>query len=177
MAGAGAYALASGVNGDNYDQKDTYYLNLVNGLSGAAGAVGGAFVSALADYAVRAYCCVRDRGVAESPAPSTSLGRPVVKGDVDEPENDPESQQRVNADGLKESKTSAVELEPKPEPEQQVTEGDFETVNSAAAPTTAPKPTKKILAGAVPALGAADVDHWIDLSRQFNKGRAGNQPS
>ena len=63
VAGAGAYALASGVNRDNYDQTDTYHLNLVNGLSGAAGAVGGALVSWLADKAVSAYCCVRDRAV------------------------------------------------------------------------------------------------------------------
>jgi hypothetical protein len=58
-SGAASYALASGANTDNYDQADTYRLNLNNGLIGAAGMVGGAVLPLLAACGrsvVRALC-------------------------------------------------------------------------------------------------------------------------
>ncbi len=64
VAGAGAYAWASGVNNNNYDQADTYQVNPFNGLVGAGAAVGAAAVSWLVAKGVQAYCCVRDRTVA-----------------------------------------------------------------------------------------------------------------
>jgi len=84
VAGAGAYALASGVNNNNYDQADTYQVNLFNGLVGAGAAVGAAAVSWLVAKGVQAYCCVRDRTVeihhrraegqvVDAPAPAADL--------------------------------------------------------------------------------------------------------
>ncbi len=90
VAGVGAYALASGVHNSNYGQPDTYQLNLVNGLSGAAGVVGGALVSWLAAKGVQAYCCVRDRVAAALPATRDHLAQPVNAADLEDQEVQPQ---------------------------------------------------------------------------------------
>lgn len=116
VGGAVAYAGASGVNPQNYDQADTYHLNLQNGLIGAAGLVGGALVSWLVDKGVRACCALRDRAVEALPSRREDLAVPVEGAGLNPRE---------------------VELEP----EQQLTQDDFTTKQSA--------PTNKNPAGGV----------------------------
>ena len=62
--GVTAYALACGVTADNFDQSDTYQLNLSNGLIGAAGLVGGAILPSLFASCRGAIRSLWDRSVA-----------------------------------------------------------------------------------------------------------------
>ncbi len=73
--GAASYALASGVNTDNYDQGATYQPGLDNGLIGAAGLVGGALLPLLAACgrsAIRALC-ERRAEVRQLPVPRREM--------------------------------------------------------------------------------------------------------
>lgn len=159
VAGAGAYALASGVNRDNYDQTDTYHLNLVNGLSGAAGAVGGALVSWLADTAVRTYCCVRERAV--QPLPRRT-GAETFRSEL-------------QAAALAEASTSVNAEDPVPE--QQPQESDFANsqpdaqgeVLEAEPGEPTPVNLQKIPVGGVKLAEAAELDYYIGV---VNKGKA-----
>ena len=71
LVGVVSYALASGVNGDNYDQVATYRPDLRNGLIGAAGVLGGALLPPLAAWGRRVVraLCERDVEVAAAPHP------------------------------------------------------------------------------------------------------------
>lgn len=72
LAFAGAavsYALASGVNGNNYDQGATYQPERQNLLIGAAGLVGGALLPPLAACGRRVVRALCERGVQVAPDP------------------------------------------------------------------------------------------------------------
>lgn len=170
VAGAGAYALASGINRNNFDQADTYHLNLVNGLSGGAGAVGGALLSALGDYAVRAYCCVRDRSGEDSPARRLTLAGPVTEKDLEDPTTEPVSKRQVEPAQKRESKASEVELEPG----MPLQETDFATGKSAEPQEhpSQPRPqaTRKVPTGGIKLQEAPEIDGWIDFSKQLKAG-------
>jgi hypothetical protein len=171
VAGAGAYALASGVNRDNYDQTDTYHLNLVNGLSGAAGAVGGALVSALGHYAVRAYCCVRDRTVEVLIPRDEDLAGQVNPSDLEASGMELVSGQRARVAGERESKASEVELEPG----MPLAEADFTTVESAERQEQLSQPqpqaTRKVPTGGFKLQEAREIDGWIEFSKQLKAGQ------
>ena len=167
VAGAGAYALASGVNRDNYDQTDTYHLNLVNGLSGAAGAVGGALVSWLADTAVRTYCCVRERAVQPLPR---QTGAETFRSEL-------------QAAALEEASTSvnAEDLVP----EQQPQASDFANsqldaqgeVLEAEPGEPTPVNLKKIPVGGVQIAALEELNHYIGVVNQGKAAQGDNKQS
>lgn len=171
VAGAGAYALASGVNRNNYDQTDTYHLNLVNGLSGAAGAVGGALVSWLADTAVRTYCCVRDRAVQPLPRQTgAELFRrdlqaesPVEANDWEDPASELEPGQQPGRVDERDSKN----LEVGHEPDQRLAEKDFTTAKPVVSDVHQAQAAKKAPTGGVKLPESVEVGYWIGVSREL----------